>query len=164
MYLLFAQIRRTVYSADDEAHKQQFSINKSLLIAISTFVNETYSPPRNLTRSFFRSTMTQCSINSGHQKPYSFGLDDPKRKRAILPLGVGGSQPECKKRHRFFLPIILIVPFDMTSPISPVEKYRVPLISLKLVFSFSALPKYPAAITFPPIRISPRGFGLSVFL
>lgn len=48
-------IKRTVNSADADAHKQQFSINGSLLTTISTFVNETYSPPRNLTKSFFRS-------------------------------------------------------------------------------------------------------------
>jgi len=33
-----------------------------------------------------------------------------------------------------------------------------------LLFSFAASAKYPSATTFPPIRISPRGFGLSVFL
>ncbi len=53
---IFGQINKTVYSAVADAHKQQFSIIGTLLIGISTFVNETYSPPRNLTKSFFRST------------------------------------------------------------------------------------------------------------
>ncbi len=47
--------KTTVYSDEDAAHKQQFSIIGDLLIAVSTFVNDTYSPPRNLTKSFFRS-------------------------------------------------------------------------------------------------------------
>jgi len=51
----FGEMRRTVNSADDDAHKQQFSTIRNLLIAISTLASETYSPPRNLTRSFFRS-------------------------------------------------------------------------------------------------------------
>ena len=48
----------TVYSADVDAHRQQFSTIGNLLIAISTLVNETYSPPRSLTKSFFRSART----------------------------------------------------------------------------------------------------------
>jgi hypothetical protein len=51
----FGQIKTTVYSDEDDAHKQQFSTNGNLLIAVSTLVNETYSPPRNLIKSFFRS-------------------------------------------------------------------------------------------------------------
>jgi hypothetical protein len=74
MYLLFGQIKRTVYSADDEAHKQQFSINVSLPIAISTFVNETYSPPRSFIKSFFRSTIIQFSMNG--KKRGQFFLTD----------------------------------------------------------------------------------------
>jgi hypothetical protein len=51
------QIKITVYSADDDAHKQQLSTIGTLLIAISTLVNDTYSPPRNLIKSFFRSKL-----------------------------------------------------------------------------------------------------------
>jgi len=51
----FGQIKATVYSDEDDAHKQQLSIIDDLLIAVSTFVNDTYSPPRNLIKSFFRS-------------------------------------------------------------------------------------------------------------
>jgi len=39
--------------------------------------------------------------------------------------------------------MIFSVPSGKTSPISPVEKYLVPSISLKLKFSFDASPKYP---------------------
>jgi hypothetical protein len=53
--LEFGEIKATVYSDEDDAHKQQFSIIDDLLIAVSTFVNDTYSPPRNLIKSFFRS-------------------------------------------------------------------------------------------------------------
>ena len=53
----FGQIKTTVYSADDDAHKQQFSTIGNLLIAISTLVNDTYSPPRNFIKSFFRSKL-----------------------------------------------------------------------------------------------------------
>ncbi len=52
---MFGETNKTVYSADADAHKQQFSKMGTLLIAISTLVNETYSPPRNLIKSFFRS-------------------------------------------------------------------------------------------------------------
>ncbi len=55
MFFVFGQSNKTVYSAEGDAHKQQFSTIGTLLIAISTLVNETYSPPRNLTKSFFRS-------------------------------------------------------------------------------------------------------------
>jgi hypothetical protein len=51
----FGQIKATVYSDEDEAHKQQFSTNEDLLMAVSTLVNETYSPLRSLIKSFFRS-------------------------------------------------------------------------------------------------------------
>ncbi len=55
IFFVFGQISATVYSAVADAHKQQFSMVDTLPIAISTLVNETYSPPRNLTKSFFRS-------------------------------------------------------------------------------------------------------------
>jgi hypothetical protein len=55
----FGDIKATVCSAEDDAHKQQFSTIGDLLIAASTFVNDTYSPPRNLIRSFFRSKFRQ---------------------------------------------------------------------------------------------------------
>ena len=45
----------TVYSADEDAQRQEFSTKDNLLIAISTLVNDTYSPPRSLTKSFLRS-------------------------------------------------------------------------------------------------------------
>ena len=132
--LVFGQIKATVYSDEADAHKQQFSMIGTLLIAISTLVKETYSPPRNLTRSFFRSKQ----IKIEHHK---------------------------RKGNFVVLPIIFKVPSGKNSPISPVQKYLVPSISLKFSFSFlPASPKYPSATTFPPISISPRGFGLSVFL
>ena len=53
----FGQMRSTVYSAVGEAHRQQFSTTGNFVIATSTFESETYSPPRNFTRSFFRSRM-----------------------------------------------------------------------------------------------------------
>lgn len=44
-----------VYSDEDEAQTQQFSTIGSWPMAVSTLVNETYSPPRSLIKSFFRS-------------------------------------------------------------------------------------------------------------
>ena len=60
--------------------------------------------------------------------------------------------------------MIFNVPSGYISPMSPVQKYLVPSISIKLIFSFDASAKYPLATTFPPMRISPLGFGVSVFL
>jgi hypothetical protein len=53
--LEFGQIKATVNSFEEDAHTQELSTDDNLLIAISTFANETYLPPRILTTSFFRS-------------------------------------------------------------------------------------------------------------
>ena len=53
--LALGEMRRTVYSAEEDAQRQEFSMIGTRLTTISTFVRETYSPPRNLIKSFFRS-------------------------------------------------------------------------------------------------------------
>lgn len=56
-------MRRTVNSAVADAHKQELSTNGILLMTISTLANETYSPPRSLTKSFFRSKTLSLDQN-----------------------------------------------------------------------------------------------------
>ena len=55
MSLELGQIKATVWSLEDDAHTQQLSMIDTLLIAISTFANDTYLPPLILTTSFLRS-------------------------------------------------------------------------------------------------------------
>lgn len=64
---------------------------------------------------------------------------------------------------RPYSPTICKQPSGWTSPTSPVQNQRCPASSTqKLSFSPSpSLPKYPMATFGPPIKISPRGCGLS---
>ena len=59
IFVAFGQSNTTGYSDEADTHTQQLSIKGILLTAISIFVNETYSPPRNLIKSFFRSKFVE---------------------------------------------------------------------------------------------------------